>query len=142
MRIEIFVHYDRQLRASHLILSCVPSYTSYQDSLGTLTVGSPLLSYLDVQLLGFLQHELTSGETRHQGSRRVRQGSREPIRDGSTDMIFHDRAVHIPVEASAIETLVPTNSTARMVQQRTMALDYWFLGAQPVRIQAAPQSTP
>ena len=89
LHLEIFVHYDGQLRASHLILSCVPSYTSYQDSSGTLIVGSPLLSYLDVQLSGFLQHELTSGETRHQGPRRVRQGSLEPIRDSSVDMIFH-----------------------------------------------------
>ncbi|KAK9991097.1 hypothetical protein SO802_026082 [Lithocarpus litseifolius] len=28
---EIFVHFDGQLRASHLIHNCVPSYTSFQD---------------------------------------------------------------------------------------------------------------
>ena len=29
LRSEIFVHFDRQLKASHLILSCTPVYTSY-----------------------------------------------------------------------------------------------------------------
>ena len=28
---KIFVYYNGQLRASHLILECTPSYTSYQD---------------------------------------------------------------------------------------------------------------
>ena len=66
-RSEIFVHYNGQLRASHLILGCVPSYTSYQDLSSALTVGSPLLSYLDVHLPGFLLQGLTSGEERHLG---------------------------------------------------------------------------
>lgn len=63
--LEIFMHYDGQLKASHLILGCMPSYTNYQDSLGVLTVGGPLLSYLDVRLPGFLPHGLTSGKARH-----------------------------------------------------------------------------
>ena len=62
-----------------------------------------------------MPHELTSGETRHQGPRRVWQGSLEPIHDGSVDMIFHDRVVHILVEAPAVETLIPTNPTVGMV---------------------------
>ena len=136
------MHYDRQLRASHLILGCVPLYTSYQDSLGTLIVGSPLLSYVDIQLSRFLPHGLTSGETRHQRPRRVWQGSLKPIHDDSANMIFHDRAVHIPVEASVVETLVPTNPTVGMVQRHTMAFNYWFTEAQPVRSQVAPQPTP
>ena len=40
LHLDIFVHYDEQVRESHLILCYVPSYTSYQDSLGTLTIGS------------------------------------------------------------------------------------------------------
>ena len=40
LHLEIFVHYDEQVRESHLILDCMPSYTSYQDSSGTLTIGS------------------------------------------------------------------------------------------------------
>lgn len=31
LRLDIFVHFDGQLRASHLILNYVPSYTRYQD---------------------------------------------------------------------------------------------------------------
>lgn len=62
---ELVVHYDGQLRASHLILGCVPSYTSYQNSPSALTVGSSLLSYLDMRLPRFLPHGLTSKETRH-----------------------------------------------------------------------------
>ena len=65
LRSKICVHYNGKLRASHLILGCMPSYTSYQDSLGALTVGSPLLSDLDVRLQGFMPHKLTSGKARH-----------------------------------------------------------------------------
>ena len=49
LRSEIFVHFDDQLRASHLILGCTLAYTSFQDQRQVLTVGSPLLSYLDVR---------------------------------------------------------------------------------------------
>ena len=103
LRSEIFVHYDGQLRASHLILGCVPSYTSYQDSSSALIVGSPLLSYLDIRLQGFLPKGLTTSEARHLGPRLVRQDSLEPIRDGSRDNVFQGRAVYIPVEAPILE---------------------------------------
>ena len=62
------MHYDGQLRASHLILGCMPSYTSYQNSSSAMMVGSLLLSYLDVWLLGFLPRGLTSEEAKHLGS--------------------------------------------------------------------------
>ena len=42
LRSAIFVHYDAQLRASHLILGCTPVYTSNQDPRQALTVHSPL----------------------------------------------------------------------------------------------------
>lgn len=129
LRLEIFVHYDRQLRVSHLILGCMPSYTSYQDS----WISSPLLSYLNVRLPRFLPNGLTNGEARHQGPRIVKQDSLEPIHDGSSDKVFQGRAVHIPVEAPVLEALItktpvaedhiPINLTVRMVQKRTMALD-------------------
>lgn len=79
LRFKIFMHYNEQLRASHLILGCMPSYTSYQDSSSTLTVGKPLLSYLDVWLLGFFPRGLTSGEAKQLGPRIVRHDSLEPI---------------------------------------------------------------
>lgn len=103
---EIFVHYNEQLKESHLILSCVPFYNSYQDSSSTLIVSSPLLFYLDIWLLGFLPHGLTSGKARHQGSKRVRQGSLELVRDSSTDTIFQGWDVHIPMEAPVLEAFV------------------------------------
>nr|POE49377.1 hypothetical protein CFP56_62969 [Quercus suber] len=59
---NIFMHYDRQLRASHLILDYVPSYTSYRDSRPTLIVGRTLLSYIDIRLPEFLPKGLTVGE--------------------------------------------------------------------------------
>lgn len=72
LRSEIFVHYDGQLKAYHLILGYVPSYTSYQDLSSVLTVGNPLLLYLDVRLPGFLPQGLTSREAKHLGPRLVR----------------------------------------------------------------------
>lgn len=142
MHLENFVHYDGQLRASHLILSCVSSYTSYQDSLGALTVGSPLLSYLCIWLLEFLPHGLTSGEVRHQGPRIVRESSLEPVCDDSGDTVFHGHVVHIPVEVLTTNALVPINPTLGMVQWRNMAFERWFLGAQLVGGHVAPQLTP
>lgn len=96
------MHYDRKLRASHLILGCVPSYTSYQDLSSALTVGSLLLSFLDIWMPGFLPKGLTSGEARHLGPRLVRHGSLEPNQDDSGDTVFQGRAMHIPVEASIL----------------------------------------
>ena len=93
------MHYVGQLRASHLILGCVPYYTSYQNSSSALTVGSPLLLYLDVQLLGFLPKGLTFEEARHLGPQLVRHDSLEPIQDGSRDTVFQGRAEDIPMEA-------------------------------------------
>ena len=99
LRSEIFVHFVGQLRAFHLILGCVPSYTSYQDSSNTLMIGNPLLSYLDVWLLGFLPPGLNSEEARHLSPRLIRHDSLEPIPDDSKDNIFQGQVVHIPVEA-------------------------------------------
>ena len=92
IRFEIFVHFDGQLRATHLILGHTPAYTSFQDPSHELTVGSPLLSYLDVRLRGFLPKGLTLGEARRLGPWQIREGSLLPVRDGSTDRVFHGRA--------------------------------------------------
>lgn len=82
------------------------------------------MSYLDVRLPGFLPHELTGGETRHQGPIIVRENSLELVRDGLGDMVFHGWAVRISVEAPSVNTPVPTNSIAGMVQRRNMALGH------------------
>ena len=85
LRSEIFVHYNGQLRTSHLILECIPSYTSYQDPGQALTVGSPLLSYLDIRLRGFLPRGLTLGKSRRLGPQQIRKGSLLLVRDGTVD---------------------------------------------------------
>ena len=81
----------------------MPSYTNYQDSSSTLTIGNPLLSYFDVQLLEFLPHGLTCDKVKHQGPRRVRQGLLELIHNGLVDIIFQGQAVHIPVETPILD---------------------------------------
>lgn len=92
------MHYDEQLKASQLILGCFPSYTSYQDPKPALTVGSPLLSYINVCLPRFLPRAFTVGEARERGLRYVREGFLVPTRDGLADLVFQGRAEHIPVE--------------------------------------------
>lgn len=57
-------------------------------------------------------------------------------------MVFHGRAKHILVEAPIVEVLVPPDLTEEMVQRRTIGLDRWFMSAQPVGDQTAPQLTP
>ena len=98
LKSEIFVHYDSQLQASHLIFDCTPVYTSYQDLGQALIVDSPLLSYIDVRHRGFLPPGLTVGEARDLGPRLIRLGSLLPVRDESTDSVFQGRVEHIPVE--------------------------------------------
>ena len=97
------MHFNGQLRASHLILGCVPSYISYHDSSSALTVGSPLLSYLDVRLPRFLPRDLTSAEAKQLGSRIARHDSLETIQDSSRDRVFQGRPIHIPLDAPALE---------------------------------------
>ena len=40
---------------------------------------------------------------RHQGLKRVRQGSLKPVRDSSTDTLFRGQAVHILVETPVLD---------------------------------------
>ena len=103
LRLEIFVHFNGQLRVSHLILGCTSVYTSYQPSRQALTISSPLLSYIDVRHRGFFPPRLTIGEAWDLGPRLIRVGLLVPTRDGSADTIFQGRAVHTPVEEQHIE---------------------------------------
>ena len=69
LRSEIYVHWDGQLRASHLILEVEPVYSTWQNFRQALLVDSPLLSYIDVQYANFLSPKLTTGEAREFGRR-------------------------------------------------------------------------
>jgi len=95
---EIFLHFDGELRVSHLILGCTPAYTSFQDPDQVLTVGSPLLSYLDVRLCGFLPRGLIPDKAQALGPGQIKEGSLLPVRDSLADRVFHSRAEHILVE--------------------------------------------
>ena len=103
LRSEIFVSFNRQLRASYLILDYTPVYTSYQPSRQALLVDSPLLSYIDVQHPNFFPLNLTVGEARDFDPWLTKVDSLEPVRDTSADSIFQGRTIHIPVEEPRVE---------------------------------------
>ena len=92
-----------------------------------MTVGSPLLSYIDVRLPKFLLKGLTMGEAREKGPCRRRESSLDSVRDGSRDTVFQGRVEHIPVEKP---TIVAPDTI--MVQQRNMNIRRYFSDAQPV----------
>ena len=147
LRSEIFVHYDRQLRASHLILGVTSIYTSYQSFGQALTVGSPLLSYIDVRYQGFFPLRLTVGEARELGPHLIRVGSLVPARDGSVNTFFQSRAMHTLGEEQRAEVLAieqvevksvdssgakAENAEDEMVVRRTMTADRFLPGVHRV----------
>ena len=67
LRSEIYVHWDGQLRASHLILGVEPVYSTWQSFKQAFLVDSPLLSYIDVRHANFLPSRFTVGEARELG---------------------------------------------------------------------------
>ena len=86
LRYEIFVHWDGQLRASHLILGVDPVYSTWQSFNQALLVDSPLLSYIDVRHSNFLPPKLTVGEARDLGRNYTCSDELAPIRDESTEL--------------------------------------------------------
>ena len=131
---RIFMHNDWQLKASNLILGCIPSYTSYQNHRPSLTIGSPLLSYINVRLPGFLSRGLIVGKARQRAPQYIKEGSLVLARDGLVDSIFQGRAEHIPFKDPA--TAEPNDE---MVQRCNMNLRCFFPGTQPAGGQLAPQ---
>ena len=95
------MHYDWQLRASHLIFDCVPSYTSYQDPILALIVSSPLLSYIHIRLPEVLSRGLTVGKAWERGPCFIREGSLMLARDASAGSVFQGSDEHIPIEDPA-----------------------------------------
>ena len=94
--LKIFVHFNGQLQASHLILGYTPSYTNYQAPRLAFPVSNPLLTYISVYILGFLPN-ISMNKAWRRGPRRAKEGSREPIRDSSGDSVFHGQLQHFPV---------------------------------------------
>ena len=87
LRSEIFVHWDGQLRASHLILGVDPVYSTWQAFSQALLVDSPLLSYIDVQHANFLPPKLTVGEARDLSPRYICSNELVPVRDKSAERV-------------------------------------------------------
>ena len=83
LRSEIYVHWDRQLRASHLILRVEPVYSTWQSFKQVLLVDSPLLSYIDVRHANFLPPKFTVGEARELGRRYTCLDELAPLWDES-----------------------------------------------------------
>ena len=145
LRSEIFVHFDGQLQAFHLILSCTPVYISYQPARQALTVGSPLLSYIDIRNRDFFSPRLTIGEAQDLDPRLIRVGSLVPASDGSANTVFQGRAVHtveeqrtkapvaeqVEVELVDSSSVEAKNAKDEMVVRRTMTADRFLLGGRP-----------
>ena len=87
LRSEIFVHWDGQLRASHLILEVEPIYSTWQSFKQALLVDSPLLSYIDVRYANFLPPKLTTGEVREFEKRYTCSDKLAPLRDESAERV-------------------------------------------------------
>ena len=95
---EIFVNFDRQLRASHLILGCTLVYSTWQPFGQAILVDSPLLSYIVVRHPDFIPPSLTVGKDQDLDPWLVGLESLVPARDASTNSVFQGRATHRPVE--------------------------------------------
>ena len=87
LRSEIYVHWDGQLRASHLILGIEPVYSIWQNFKQALLVDNPLLSYIDVRYANFLPPNLTTGEARDFGRRFTCSDELAPLRDESAERV-------------------------------------------------------
>ena len=113
LRLEIFVHWDGQLQASHLILGVDLVYSTWQAFSQALLVDSPLLSYIDVRHANFLPLKLTVGEARDLGPRYTCSDELVPVRDESAKPVSQNRQIHVLVEPKApIELEAPVEPEA------------------------------
>ena len=99
LRSEIFVYWDGQLRASHLILGVDLVYFTWQVFSQALLVDSALLSYINVCHANFFPLRLTIGETCDPGPWYTCSDKLAPIRDESVERVSQRRRkqAHMPV---------------------------------------------
>ena len=143
LRSEIFVHKDRQLRASHLILGADLVYSTWQSFSQALLVDNPLLSYIDIRHANFLPPSLTASEARDLGPRYTTAKDLAPVWDKSTEHVSQSRKVHVPVEE--LDTLAhiaepevaEANQDVAMVTKRKMTINRFLRDTHPM---AQPQS--
>ncbi|KAK9999238.1 hypothetical protein SO802_018841 [Lithocarpus litseifolius] len=115
---EIFIHWDGQLRASHLILGVEPVYSTWQTFSQALLVDSPLLSYIDVRHSSFLPSNLTV----EQVSRRRRELIHVPVQT--------ETPVHQEDPANQEVFAETTEHGQEMVARRTLSVSRFMPGAQ------------
>ena len=87
LRSELYVHWDGQLRASHLILGVESVYSTWQNFKQALLVDSLLLSYIDVWYANFLLPKLITGEAREFGRWFTCSDELAPLRDESAEQV-------------------------------------------------------
>ena len=134
LRSEIYVHWDGQLRASHLILGVEPVYSTWQPFKQALIVDSPLLSYIDVRYVNFLPPSLTTGEAREFGRRFTRADELAPLRDESAEKAsrrIRELAHEAVQQGQAQGQPVPENPAAVNQQQVIEAAALLARAAQP-----------
>lgn len=118
-----------------------------QDPGQALTIGSPLLSYLDIRLHGFLPPGLTVGEAWRLDPRQIRARSLLPVRVSLADTVFHSRIEHSLVEEpykearateqAEVESVGSSEETDtedpkdEMVVRRNIRADQFLFGGPP-----------
>ena len=136
LRSEAFVHWDGQLRASHLILGVELVYSTWQSFKQALLVDSPLLSYIDIRYANFLPPKLTTGEVREFGKHYTCSDELAPLRDKFTERV--SRCLReLAHEAIKKEALVqepaqlenPVEPEAPIVEAKHLALEATNLSA-------------
>ena len=156
LRSEIFVHWDGQLWASHLILGLEPVYSTWQAFGQALLVDSPLLSYIDVRHANFLPPRLTVGEVRDLSPYYTCLDELAPIRDESAERVsrHHRELAHQQVEQgnpprvelealaqeeeAAAESVHSSGVESKMVTRRVMSISRFVPGAQTSEQQQPP----
>ena len=112
---EIFVNFDGQHPASHLILSSFLVYSTWQPFRQAPLVDSPLLSYIYVRHPNFLPLNLTVGKAQDLGPWLVKADSLVPVRDASTNFDFQGRVIHKPVKEPHAEVQPVEQAEAEFV---------------------------
>ena len=148
------MHWDRQLRASHLILRVEPMYSTWQSFKQALLVDSPMLSYIDVRYVSFLPPKLMTREAREYGkcytyfdelaplwdksaervSRRLRELAHKAIQQKAPvqEQAQPENPVvepEHPVLEATILSAADTNPDENMVAKRVMTIDRFVLVA-------------
>ena len=144
LRSEIFVHTDRQLRASHLILGCTPVYKTWQPFSQALSVDNPLLSYIDIQHANFLPPLLTTSEAQDLSPRYTTAEDLASIKDESAKRVSQAlrEQKHIPVKGNAGQAqaakqeVAEGEQEAEMVIKRKLIANRFLSGSRPL---AQPQ---